>query len=193
MIITNIVIYYEIYFIKEKSRAVEKDLSSLAYLGNGMMLASLIYKPKVRVTLEEIHKTINEGRGIVSKGLFTTGYGVTTELADFNRMSKNSALTGGLIQVGVSSYRVVKGGSLVAGGLGTCAETLGGGCAVALVGAGNVVLGASDGIEGIQQIGHITGYNLVSRVSTTSKYPIVEYKSPITSLSLNNYFKLNRW
>lgn len=51
MIITNIVIYYEIYFIKEKSRAVEKDLSSLAYLGNGMMLASLIYKPKIRVTL----------------------------------------------------------------------------------------------------------------------------------------------
>ncbi len=43
---------------------------------------------------------------------------------------------------------------MVAGGLGTCAETLGGGCAVAFVGAGNVVLGASDGIEGIQQIGY---------------------------------------
>ena len=43
---------------------------------------------------------------------------------------------------------------MVAGGLGTCAETLGGGCAVAFVGAGNVVLGASDGIEGIQHIGY---------------------------------------
>ena len=37
---------------------------------------------------------------------------------------------------------------MVAGGLGTCAETAGAEC------AGNVVLGASDGIEGIQQIGY---------------------------------------
>ncbi len=37
---------------------------------------------------------------------------------------------------------------MVAGGLGTCAETAGAGC------AGNVVLGASDGIEGIQHIGY---------------------------------------
>ena len=47
----------------------------------------------------------------------------------------------------------------------------------------------SSATKPLLQIGHTTGYDLVSRMSATPKYPIVEYKSPVTSLSLTNYFK----
>jgi len=105
-------------------------------------------------TMKDFIKNTNEGTAVASYGFLVNGYGVTTEGAEANRISKTKALGGGAMKTITGGYRTVEGGGLVTGGIGSCVQTIGGGCLVVGVGLANIGFGISDGAEGIQELGY---------------------------------------
>ena len=105
-------------------------------------------------TMKDFIKNTNEGTAVASYGFLVKGYGVTTEGAEANRISKTKALGGGAMKTITGGYRTIEGGGLVTGGIGSCVQTIGGGCLVTGVGLANIGFGISDGAEGIQELGY---------------------------------------
>ncbi len=105
-------------------------------------------------TMKDFYKDTDEGRVIVSYGLFTKGYGVTTESANANREAKNRMLYEGVIQTGFGGVRTVSAVNVAVAGYGSCKATMGVGCAVGTVGAVNVGVGLNESLVGLQKVGY---------------------------------------
>jgi len=143
-------------------------------------------------TMKDFIKNTNEGTAVASYGFLVNGYGVTTEGAEANRISKTKALGGGAMKTITGGYRTVEGGGLVTGGIGSCVQTIGGGCLVVGVGLANIGFGISDGAEGIQELGYafsskgniLTTGNAITEFEQIKKSKNPQFKNGIKPFNL---------